>query len=144
MEFEFTTMADVDSSWIHSVFYNAVRGEMAVRMHNGYTYAYLNVPVAVFENMRDSVSPGRFYNSSVKGSYKNIFGDGVYGMRFRQDETTKETVVAEQKTFTVRAFVPFEAQVEAESLEDAVRIFHETHSDVRGVTIKEIVVPFGE
>lgn len=44
-------------------------GTMNVQFHNGYEYAYPNVPMTVFEEFLSSSSKGRFLNQVIKPSY---------------------------------------------------------------------------
>ncbi|AVD99331.1 hypothetical protein SEA_BILLNYE_158 [Streptomyces phage BillNye] len=144
MLFEYTDFSEVASSLVKRAYFNAKNGEMAVVLAGG-TYVYQDVSYRTFSDLIEDISPGSYYNRNVKGAYKNKYNGGLYAVDFQPLEEDDEPVTASNtKVYTVRAFVPFEAQVEASSLDEAVRLFAESHNDVPGVTIKEVVVPFGE
>ena len=62
-------MYKVDSSQISSVGYSPDTETMYVEFKNGQVYRYLEVPENVFNNLKNSSSPGRFFLSSVKQYY---------------------------------------------------------------------------
>ena len=62
-------MFPVDSSQIRSVGYDSETETMYVEFKNGQVYRYLEVPQNVFNNLKNSSSPGRFFLSSVKQYY---------------------------------------------------------------------------
>jgi hypothetical protein len=141
MYFEYTDKTDLDSSWLKAAYYNTVTGELAVEMSNGSSYAYTNVPSKIFAGIRQSISAGSYYNRNIQGQYTNAYGGSVWMTYGIMEELVP---VAEQKTFTVRATVEFEASVTASDLDEAVKVFLESNKDVPGIKIKEVVVPFGE
>jgi hypothetical protein len=144
MFFEYTDKADLDSSWLKAAYYNTVNGDLAVEMKNGQSYAYMGVPLDTFNSFARSFSAGSFYNRNIQGKFSNIYGGPVNMKYGKMEELEPVKSAAPTKTYTVRAIVPFEAQIEASSLDEAVRLFTESHNDVKGVMIKEVVVPFGE
>ncbi|QIN94128.1 hypothetical protein PP459_gp105 [Streptomyces phage Wakanda] len=140
MFFEYTDKAELASSWIRAAYYNSENGELAVEMKNGQSYVYMGVEPDTIKAFGNAYSAGSFYNTKVQGKFPNVYG-GAVTMKYGKMETM---TAKNTRTYTVRAIVPFEAQIEASSLDEAVRLFVESHSDVKGVTIKEVVVPFGE
>lgn len=62
-------MFPVDSSQIRSVGYDSEAETMYIEFNNGQVYRYLEVPSNVFNNLKNSSSPGRFFMSSVKQYY---------------------------------------------------------------------------
>lgn len=63
-------MIYVDSSNLEQIGYDSESSELHVTFKNGNTYVYLNVPEAVFEDMKFADSKGSFLNRVVKGSYE--------------------------------------------------------------------------
>jgi hypothetical protein len=142
MIFEFTHANRPVSSWISGIYYNQNTKELVVNAH-GNSYIYLDVPQDVFDYFGDGYSAGDTYNSLIRGKYDTKFGKGRQDVTLRPVDIQKENAV-EQKKFTVRATVEFEAEVSAGSLDEAVKAFLESNKDVPGIKIKEVVVPFGE
>ncbi|NLG03678.1 MAG: KTSC domain-containing protein [Clostridia bacterium] len=62
-------MHRVESSQILSVGYSQESETMYVEFVNRQVYRYLDVPSNVFNNLKNSSSPGRFFLSSVKQYY---------------------------------------------------------------------------
>jgi len=63
-------MVTVNSSNVNSVGYD--NGIMHVRFHNGYTYAYSNVPENVYQEFISSASPGSFHHRNISGRYGEV------------------------------------------------------------------------
>lgn len=143
MLFEYTDLTGLDSSWMKAAYYNEQSGELAVEMKDGRSYVYAKVPASALDGLADAFSAGSYYNRYIQGRYTNVYG-GPVTMKYERLEVSAKMAETKTKTYTVRAIVPFEAQIEASSLDEAVRLFAESHNDVKGVTIKEVVVPFGE
>lgn len=143
IEFVYTDQSALNSSWLNRAYYNSVTRELAVVTRGLDSYIYEDVDWATFEDLIKVISPGSYYNTRIRGSFDNKYGAAVLAI-FKTEEKKTVAIEAKTKTFTVRAFVPFEAQIEASSLDEAVKIFNESHTDVPGVTIKEVVVPFAE
>jgi len=60
-------MTPVKSSNIAAVGYKD--GKMQVQFHGGGLYSYNNVPVEVFEGMKNAESVGGYFHRKVKGVY---------------------------------------------------------------------------
>lgn len=54
------------SSVIKHVYFDSETGQMAVHLHNSYTYVYQNVEQETFLDFSDAVSPGNYYNANVR------------------------------------------------------------------------------
>ncbi len=141
VNFVYTSESDLDSSWLNRAYYNSDTREMAVVTRDLDSYIYEDVEYARFEDLVKVKSPGSYYNRFIRGLYTNKYLSPVPAY-FTKNEEKK--AVAEQKKFTVRATVEFEASVTASSLDEAVKVFLESNQDVPGIKIKEVVVPFGE
>jgi hypothetical protein len=60
----------VDSSNIASMGYNPESETLEIEfVKSGKVYEYYNVPLFMFERLRDAHSIGRFFNSEIKNSY---------------------------------------------------------------------------
>lgn len=143
MIFEYTDYVRPISSWISGVYYNEISRELLVNAH-GKSYIYLDVPADVFNDFEANYSAGDTYNAFVRGRFETKFGKGRDDITLRQLVLKKEVPVEGHRVFKVRAIVPFEAEVSAASLDEAVKVFLESNKDVPGIEIKEVVVPFGE
>jgi len=60
-------MKTVISSNVDSVGYD--NGKMQVRFHNGYTYAYSNVPESVYQAFVSSPSVGGYHHQHISRRY---------------------------------------------------------------------------
>ncbi len=63
-------MINVDSSNVTAVGYDEDSDTLQVEFHNGGTYQYFDVPVHLFEGLRDADSVGGFLAANIKGSYR--------------------------------------------------------------------------
>lgn len=59
----------VQSTAISYVRYDTDDETMDVTFTGGQTYTHSNVPQKVFEDLRDSGSPGQYYHRNIKGRY---------------------------------------------------------------------------
>jgi hypothetical protein len=59
----------VRSSNLRSVGYNPFSGTLTIEFHNGRTYAYADVPHAVYEGLMDAESHGRFFAIYIRNGY---------------------------------------------------------------------------
>lgn len=66
-----TEWADLDSSNVAAMKYDADKGELHVKFKNGGTYVYEGVPPDVAEDMYHSSSAGRFVQENLKGQYQH-------------------------------------------------------------------------
>lgn len=62
-------MHPVDASQLVSVGYDNETESMYIEFKQGLVYKYFEVPVNVFNNLKNSSSPGRFFMSSVRQYY---------------------------------------------------------------------------
>jgi KTSC domain len=62
-------VAQLSSTALSSAEYDDELEELSLTFTSGQTFTYSNVPMTVFENLRDSRSPGQFYHQSIKGHY---------------------------------------------------------------------------
>jgi hypothetical protein len=65
------TMHSVESSMIAAVGWDNVSG-LVVKFKNGNEYQYSGVPEHVFQELRSSVSVGKFFKSSIQGKYESV------------------------------------------------------------------------
>lgn len=63
-------MTNVDSSNVAAVGYDEDSQTLQVEFNNGATYQYFDVPIGVFEGLRDAASVGQYLNQQVKGIYR--------------------------------------------------------------------------
>lgn len=61
---------NVDSSMINTIGFQS--GTLEVEFSSGKTYQYFGVPDEVFEDMKNSVSMGKFFNQKIKSTYDSI------------------------------------------------------------------------
>jgi hypothetical protein len=59
-----------NSSNVASVGYDENNGTLQVEFHTGGTYQYFDVPVHLFESLRDAGSVGGFLAAHIKGIYR--------------------------------------------------------------------------
>lgn len=57
------------SSLITRVSYDDETGVLAIAFASGRSYAYTDVPEAIYRELCNADSPGRFYNERVKGGF---------------------------------------------------------------------------
>ncbi len=60
------------SSLIYSVSYENYK--LLVNFTNGTSYVYYNVPYQVYEELINSDSPGKFYNTRIRGRFSSKRG----------------------------------------------------------------------
>jgi hypothetical protein len=65
--------AKLSSSLISRIGYDAAEKVLKVWFRDGPLYCYFDVPELVFDQLKSAQSPGRFYNSRVKGAYRCSF-----------------------------------------------------------------------
>jgi len=58
--------ASVESSLIKSLGYEESSSTLEVEFHRGSVYQYLDVPLAVYEDLCDSASVGKSFNTLVR------------------------------------------------------------------------------
>ena len=63
-------MISVTSSNIEAVGYDEGSGTLQVEFKNGSTYQYFDVPIRVFEGLRDAGSVGAYLSSNIKGVFR--------------------------------------------------------------------------
>lgn len=69
-EEEKITRSIVSSSNINSIGYDKETSTLEVEFNNGSAYKYFDVPVSLFEGLRDADSVGGFLAANIKGSYR--------------------------------------------------------------------------
>ena len=57
------------SAVIHHFTYDAESRRLRVFFLSGITYDYINVPIELYEQLRNSFSKGKFLNEQIKGKY---------------------------------------------------------------------------
>jgi len=62
----------VDSTNISSIGYDEDLTTLEVEFHNGSVYQYLDVPLHVFEGLRDADSKGKHFAQHIKGYYRYV------------------------------------------------------------------------
>ena len=60
---------DLTSEVISSVFYHSNNQTLDVEFTHGRTYSHPDVPPDVFLSLVQASSPGRYYNSNIRGKY---------------------------------------------------------------------------
>ena len=60
----------VDSSAIQSMRYFRKERSLVVKFQNDDNYLYQNVPVRLFQKMRNSYSIGKFFNKYIKNNFQ--------------------------------------------------------------------------
>jgi KTSC domain len=63
-------MHGVDSSNVAAIGYEEDSQTLQVEFKNGTTYQYFDVPLAIFEGMRDAASVGQYLNQHIKGAFR--------------------------------------------------------------------------
>jgi len=63
-------MHGVDSSNVAAIGYEEDSQTLQVEFKNGTTYQYFDVPLAIFEGMRDATSVGQYLNQHIKGAFR--------------------------------------------------------------------------
>ncbi len=64
-----TMQTTLNSSNLASAEYDADKQVLIIQFHNGTRYAYQDVPLRVFLELEKSESPGKYFNSFVRGKY---------------------------------------------------------------------------
>lgn len=132
--FDYTEMAEVDSSFIDAVYYNAKTSEMAVGMLNGDTHFYGDVPAKVFYSVIDGPSAGAAYNREVKDQFTNLGNGAVHDVKFYQYE---EGVL---KTYDVSGVSVVSETYQATSAAEAAKMFvRDASKYLDDVSVTEVV-----
>jgi hypothetical protein len=132
--FDYTVMAEVDSSFIDAVYYNDKTREMAVGMLNGDTHFYGDVPSKVFYDVIDGPSAGAAYNRQVKDQFTNLGNGAVHDVKFHQYE---EGVL---KTYDVAGVSVVSGTYQATSAAEAATMFVKDASRyLDDVSVTEVV-----
>lgn len=63
-------MINVDSSNVAAVGYDEDSSTLQVEFNNGGMYQYFDVPVNLFEGLRDADSVGGYLAANIKGRYR--------------------------------------------------------------------------
>lgn len=59
----------VESTTLRTVAYDADRELLQLEFHNGATYQYFNVPVAIHEGLLQAPSKGTYFNRFIRQKY---------------------------------------------------------------------------
>jgi len=62
----------MSSSWIESVDYDSLTGTATMRLSDGSTYDYEDVPESTVNEWEGSDSPGAFHNSRIRGNFDAV------------------------------------------------------------------------
>lgn len=62
----------VDSSNISSIGFDEESSTLEVEFHDGAIYQYFDVPLGVFEGLRDADSKGQYLAQHIKGYYRYV------------------------------------------------------------------------
>jgi KTSC domain-containing protein len=65
--------AALSSSLISRIAYDEEERTLDVRFRSGSRYVYYDVPRSEFDALRCAPSPGRYYNTCIKGRYRCAF-----------------------------------------------------------------------
>lgn len=60
----------VESSTLNSVGYDSNQHVLEIEFQNGNLYQYFDVPVYIYENLLSSESPGKYFSTEIKGTYR--------------------------------------------------------------------------
>jgi len=61
---------NVESSNLARIRYDESSMTLEIEFHGGRVYQYFDVPVQVFEGLRDADSHGKYFNQYIKGHYR--------------------------------------------------------------------------
>lgn len=135
--FDYTDMAEVDSSFINSVYYNSKSQELAVLMLNGSTHFYGQVPGWIYTDLANEPSAGYVYNRSVRDNLTNLGHGPVQDVKF----VSMENGVS--KRFLVKGISKFDGTYDASSAAEAAKMFVEDINgyvgDVSVTEVSEVV-----
>ncbi|MBI5214410.1 MAG: KTSC domain-containing protein [Ignavibacteriae bacterium] len=62
----------VDSTNISSIGYDEDSNTLEIEFHSGAVYQYFDVPLNVYEGLRDSGSKGQYFAQNIKGYYRYV------------------------------------------------------------------------
>jgi hypothetical protein len=65
-----TDRVDVESSVIARIGYNASSATLHVEFKSGRLYQYFNVPVRVYESLKNAASVGSYFNNRIRPKYE--------------------------------------------------------------------------
>ena len=60
----------VTSSNLSRIRYDEDTCTLEIEFHSGRVYQYFDVPLQIFEELRDADSHGKFFNAQIKGHYR--------------------------------------------------------------------------
>ena len=60
----------VTSSNLSGIRYDENTYTLEIEFHGGRVYQYFDVPLQVFEGLRDADSHGKYFNAQIKGHYR--------------------------------------------------------------------------
>ena len=61
--------ARLQSSWLRTSAYDPDTKQLELRTARGQTYTYEQVPLDIFERLREATSAGEFFNQNIKDRY---------------------------------------------------------------------------
>jgi len=62
----------VTSSNLSEVMYDPDSRTLSIRFHSGAEYSYADVPPEAAQELIRAPSPGRYFNSAIKGAYDQV------------------------------------------------------------------------
>lgn len=62
--------AAVQSSWLLHASYDDETKSLTIQTRIGKSYTYDNVPMGIYEGLRDASSPGQYWGQNIKGVYE--------------------------------------------------------------------------
>jgi hypothetical protein len=62
--------AAVQSSWLLQASYDDETKSLTIQTRSGKAYTYSNVPMDIYEGLRDASSPGQYWGQNIKGVYE--------------------------------------------------------------------------
>lgn len=130
--FDYTDMAEVDSSFIDSVYYNEKSQELAVLMNNRHTHFYGPVASWIYDDLANEPSAGYVYNRSVRDNLTNLGNGPVQNVKFVK---IQEGVY---KTFRVTGVSVETADYSASSAAEAAKMFVDDFDDVSVTEVTEV------
>lgn len=125
-----------NSSNLAEVWYSTQERVLYVKFLSGTVAGYKDVPLRVFNEFETTIifpgmSAGSFYSRNIRNQYKGINSDGVKFIRGKRPKAYVPQTKKEQLQFTVTGWVPVSVTVRADSLEEAIELFKDAHSEGR-------------
>lgn len=63
---------EVESTTMRSVGYNQAKQVLEIEFQSGMIYQYLDIPSAIYKELLEAESKGRYFNSEIRDTYEFI------------------------------------------------------------------------